>query len=255
MNALVFYASTDIGVTRNTNQDNFRVKVLSDDMTIAVVCDGMGGVQGGAVASSLAVSSFIDVIKDADDIYGDDVPDSKFTSLLLKAARISNLTVYEASISSEDLIGMGTTLVAALMTKNRIYAVNVGDSRMYVYSDKELSQITRDHSYVQYLVDIGRLTPQKAKRSDRKNIITKAIGTHRNVEPDTFTVNIEDKSSPMVLLCSDGLTNMVEPNEIEDILKNIKDPENDIKTAADDLVALANSRGGKDNITVAVVSY
>ncbi len=243
---------------RVVNQDNFRIKEYSPDVVLAVVCDGMGGAKGGGVASSLAISAFIERIDaDADIIvsrHSDDDSDENISNILLSAVERANEAVFESAASSSELSGMGTTLVCALVTPKRIYSVNVGDSRMYISAGDTITQITKDHSYVQYLVDIGRITPTKAKSSHHRNIITRAVGTESSVEADLFTVQHTSEPSH-IILCSDGLTNFVEPTDINSQLKGIDITDGEaLKNTADGLVALANERGGSDNITVVLLS-
>ncbi len=245
---------------RVVNQDNFRIKEYSPDVVLAVVCDGMGGAKGGGVASSLAISAFIERI-DADletlvDRHSDDSSDENISNILLSAVERANEAVYSSSKSSSDLTGMGTTLVCALVTPKRIYSVNVGDSRMYLSTADSITQITKDHSYVQYLVDIGRISPTKAKSSHHRNIITRAVGTESSVEADLYTVQHTEGAAPThIVLCSDGLTNFVEPSEINSQLKALNDSDSEaLKATAESLVSLANDRGGSDNITVVLLS-
>lgn len=258
---MFFYGTTDIGKKRVVNQDNFRIKEYSEDVTLAVVCDGMGGAKGGGVASSLAVSAFIEAIDEHQDklvsSHSSDDADEIVSDVLLNAVERANDAVFTSAATSNELTGMGTTLVCALVTPKRIYSVNVGDSRMYMANRDAITQVTRDHSYVQYLVDIGKMTPKKAKKSNQRNIITRAVGTESTVEADLYTVNraVGSKSS-FILLCSDGLTNLVEPREILSELRSHAGVTSDaLKRSATRFVSLANERGGSDNITVVLLAY
>ena len=258
---MFFYGTTDIGKKRVVNQDNFRIKEYSEDVTLAVVCDGMGGAKGGGVASSLAVSAFIEGIDEHEEklksSHSDDNADEIISDILLSAVERANDAVFISAASSDALTGMGTTLVCALVTPKRVYSVNVGDSRMYMANRDAITQVTRDHSYVQYLVDIGKMTPKKAKKSNQRNIITRAVGTEKTVEADLYTVNrAEKEKSSYILLCSDGLTNLVEPREILAELKSHGSATSDaLKKSATRFVSLANERGGSDNITVVLLAY
>ena len=244
---MFFYGTTDIGKKRVVNQDNFKIKEYSEDVTLAVVCDGMGGARGGGVASSLAISAFMDHLDGNAAVFTDGHTaanaDETISELLREAVVHANDAVFSAASSSPELTGMGTTLVCTLITPCKIYCVNVGDSRMYHGSYNSIEQVTRDHSYVQYLVDIGRITPKKAKKSSHRNIITRAVGTESSVEADLYT------------LCSDGLSNMVEMREITAALKNIDRSGDSLKRAAERIVSLANEHGGTDNITVVLLAY
>lgn len=258
---MFFYGMTDIGKKRTVNQDNFRIKEYSPDIVAAVVCDGMGGARGGGVASSLAVSAFISSLdsEESDIISALDAPDvdEKISNILRRAVNAANETVFSASEASSELSGMGTTLVCALITPHAVYSVNVGDSRLYIYSKGAMTQITKDHSYVQYLVDIGRISPQKAKKSSQKNIITRAVGTECAVEADIYTVGRSDGANhSFALLCTDGLTNMVATRDIAVALKNISAPDNEqLQKTAKKFVLMANQKGGSDNITVIILAY
>ena len=259
---MFFYGTTDIGKKRAVNQDNFRIKKYSEEVTVAVVCDGMGGAKGGGVASSLAVSAFIECIDESSKLilskHSDDDADEIISDVLLSAVERANTAVYKSANSSVELMGMGTTLVCALVTPKRIYCVNVGDSRMYLCNRETLTQVTKDHSYVQYLVDIGKMTMKKARKSTQRNIITRAVGTESSVEADLYTLTKPDIAllKAHILLCSDGLTNLVEPREILNELKSHSKADDDIlKKSAEKFVSLANERGGNDNITVVLLAF
>jgi len=257
---MFFYGTTDVGRKRAVNQDNFKIKEYSENVTLAVVCDGMGGVQGGGVASSLAICAFMEYLDKNSTVFaqGYDAPDAdeKISHVLKCAVERANEAVFTAASSSPDLTGMGTTLVCALVTPLKIYCVNVGDSRMYHGTHASVEQVTRDHSYVQYLVDIGRITPKKAKKSSHRNIITRAVGTESSVEADFYTfTKISSEHPVFVLLCSDGLTNMVELREISSALKSSDRSGDALKRAAERVVTLANEHGGTDNITVVLLAY
>lgn len=258
---MYFYGTTDIGKKRTVNQDNFRIKEYSPDITVAVVCDGMGGASGGGIASSLAVSAFIDCLDENAELltkgHSADNTDEVFSDILLNAVERANDAVFTSSQASAELYGMGTTLVCALITPQRIYSVNVGDSRMYMCNKDAITQVTKDHSYVQYLVDIGKMSPKKAKKSNQRNIITRAVGTEDTVEADLYTITRHPSPTPsFILLCSDGLSNLVEPRELLAGLKTNGGGSTDaLKKSADRFVSLANERGGSDNITVVLLAY
>lgn len=251
---MLFYGKTDVGKRRAANQDDFIIKTYSGDTVVAVLCDGMGGANGGNIASSLASSAFIGVIdeKETDGSVLSDMADEDIPTLLVKATEEANTSVYDKSGDDPSLIGMGTTLVGCLIHGEKLNAVNVGDSRLYVIrADGRAEQISHDHSYVQYLVDLGKLTPEEAKTSKNKNLITRAVGTERKVEVDTFVTDIVHGDT--AVLCSDGLSNLVEPEEIADeVTKAVES--GDLQTACENLVALANDRGGLDNITAIILS-
>ena len=276
---MIYCGKTDVGKLRAVNQDNFIIKEYPGDVTLAVVCDGMGGANGGATASEVAVAAFVEYV----DRFGDKLAElieegsredfsmnadtkeldisegSSIPVVLTGAVSAANEAVFSKSSEDPELLGMGTTLVAAVASGRDIYAANVGDSRMYVITDGGIRQITRDHSYVQHLVDLGRMSPKKAKTSKRKNIITRAVGTEAKVKTDIFRVDRdrmpEEDGKVYILLCSDGLTNMMETHEIAEIVRSAGDgDEEKLGEATDALVDLANERGGVDKITVVILS-
>ncbi len=244
-----FFGMTNVGMKRKVNQDTFLIKEY-DRGLLAVVCDGMGGASAGEEASSIAVAAFsgytdIGFAAESDDV----IPEETVREVLLSAARAANNAVYSASKEAEEMTGMGTTLVSAFIANGKVYAVNIGDSRMYIIKDDSITQVTHDHSYVQYLVDIGKLTADEAKRSTNKNIITRAVGTESTVECDFFTVDA-DMSGGFVLLCSDGLTNHITEDDIVACVKGAEDP----SAACASLIDRANEGGGSDNITAVIIS-
>lgn len=250
---MLFYGKTDVGSHRAANQDNFLIRKYSADVLVAVVCDGMGGVNGGNTASRIAAGAFYAAVNESEStnplFFG--MSEEDIYDVLKKAALEANRAVYEMAAADPTLTGMGTTLVSCLIIGERAYISNVGDSRLYLVSEGEIKQITHDHSYVQYLVDMGKLTPEEAKHSRNRNLITRAVGTEKDVECDIFTHEI--KSGDCFVLCSDGLTNHVEPFEICDTVTEIKDS-GDVQSACESLIDQANKRGGLDNITVVVLS-
>lgn len=250
---MLFYGSTDVGMRRAVNQDNFIIKKYSDDVITAVVCDGMGGAAGGSIASAAASEAFqkeLDSSEAAYPLFGG-LDEAAIEHILISAAEEANHTVYKMSKNDESLNGMGTTLVGCIVMPGRIYTVNVGDSRMYMNTGSGMFQVTRDHSYVQYLVDMGKLSKEEAKASKKKNIITRAVGTERTVDVDFFVTPYE--ASAVMLLCSDGLTNHVEEGELEALLSEAGSEEG-IRMACEKMISCANDRGGTDNITAVVVA-
>ena len=246
-----FFGMTNIGMKRTVNQDSFIIKEY-DSGLLAVVCDGMGGASGGEEASATAVAAFsgyTDINFAPEDGKVSAFDEEGIRDVLLSAARAANNAVYGAAKEKSFLSGMGTTLVSAFVSEGKVYAVNVGDSRMYIVKDGTITQITRDHSYVQYLVDIGKLTADEAKTANNKNIITRAIGTEAIVDVDFFTVDTELEGG-YVLLCSDGLTNHISEEEIVSCLTESEDPE----AACTELIDRANKGGGSDNITAVIIS-
>lgn len=247
---MLFSGKTDVGRTRRLNQDGFFALEYASDTAVFIVCDGMGGAKGGEEASRIALEAASKSIsEDVDVILADPSidRDKYMPKILTYAVGNANLAVYDKANSDPELSGMGTTFVGAVICGGVMYVVNVGDSRLYLVTPDEVKQITRDHSYVQYLVDMGMMTSEQAEASSRKNIITKAVGTDETVEPDTFTVPLEGVE--YVLLCSDGLSNMVDKSEIHKIIVG----GGEISEKTEKLIARANENGGKDNITAVLV--
>lgn len=247
---MLFFGKTDKGRTRSSNQDGFAAVEFTPDTAFFLVCDGMGGANGGEEASRVAIEAAVkSVSEDVNAILADESIDKckYMPKILTYAAEGANLAVYDRATEEPSFTGMGTTFVGAIISGNTMYVVNVGDSRLYLITDDEVKQVTRDHSYVQYLVDMGVMTSEQAETSSKKNIITKAVGTSDQVNPDTFTVSLEGVS--YVLLCSDGLTNMVSKAEILSIVSEA----GEISEKTEALVARANENGGKDNITTVLV--
>ena len=254
---MYFYGKTDVGMRRSVNQDNFMVRAFDTMVLAAVVCDGMGGANGGNVASSMATRSFMQVITDREAEYPlfAGMSEEEINDMLVEASVEANRTVYRKSSVDESLAGMGTTLVGCLVLPDMIYAINVGDSRMYLTHNSGIRQITHDHSMVQYLVDIGQLTPEEARHSRHKNIITRAVGTERTVNADVFMIPRADACGEYIILCSDGLTNHVEPEEIGRIVGKCSHEDGDsLASACAALIRAANDDGGSDNITAVIIA-
>lgn len=247
------FGVTDVGRRRKNNQDNFIIRQLGEDTLFAVVCDGMGGAAGGAEASSLAAEIFAEEVEKSVSPFVNSkkkLSHQKAEHFLACAVDLANEAVYNRAREDESLSGMGTTLVAVLIVGSAIYAVNVGDSRMYLVSRGSLTQITHDHSYVQFLVDIGKLSEDEARTSSNRNIITRAVGTARETECDFF--NVKASPSSMFLLCSDGLSNMLTPDEILAAFDGMG--VDDLSSICRELVDCANENGGTDNITAVAIS-
>ncbi len=237
-------AKSDKGMVRKTNQDAYAVSEANDSYAWAVVCDGMGGVAGGNVASRLAVDVISEKIRAA---LNENMRDSSIRNLLECAINAANVEVYDMACNNEELQGMGTTVVCTVVKNNQAIIAHAGDSRAYLVSNNDLQQITTDHSLVQSLVDQGKITKEEAFNHPNKNLITRALGTDNNIEVDFDEVDVDNGNA--ILLCSDGLSNFVTD---EDIIKNYENE--DFETFADRLVDIANGNGGRDNITIAAIS-
>ncbi len=237
------FVKTDIGKVRDMNQDYYYVSSPKDDLKLYILADGMGGYNGGEVASKLATttvksyieSNFAKVSYDKEEIL----------KLIKSAIEYANMVVYEKSKESPELEGMGTTIEVCLIYNNKVYIGHLGDSRIYRIRKEFIRKLTTDHSYVQKLVKDGTISQEEAEHHPKKNMLTKALGCSAFVEPDvTVKGFIKDD---VILICSDGLTNMVSDSEIYRIVKQYS------KTVANELVKKANSAGGYDNVTVIVI--
>lgn len=234
------FSITNIGMRRKVNQDYVYCseEAIGALPNLFIVADGMGGHKAGEFASKCCVESMVQTI-------GEDSLKSP-VSILEHAIQNANDIVLEQSLNNIEYEGMGTTVVAATIVERVLHVGNIGDSRLYVVRDK-IEQITEDHSLVETMVRTGELMPEDAKFHPNKNIITRALGTNKDVKADFFEVNLEDEDT--VLLCSDGLSNMVDDKEIERVIKD----SSDVETASEALVELANQNGGVDNIAVVMV--
>ncbi|MCQ2451179.1 MAG: Stp1/IreP family PP2C-type Ser/Thr phosphatase [Clostridia bacterium] len=236
-------SKSDIGLKRSQNEDSFYTGYLSDNSALAVVCDGMGGASAGNVASATAVDLIVKYIEKS---YSRKLNRDSLLSLMKSAVISANMSIYEMSQKDENYEGMGTTAVVLIVRNSFALICHVGDSRAYHIGD-EVTQITRDHSVVQTLLEDGKLTPEEAKNHPNKNVITRALGVEKDVVPDCTEIPLEIGQT--VLLCSDGLSNYVDEKTIFEIVKN-----NDTDKVADVLVDKANENGGGDNITAIAVT-
>lgn len=231
---------TDIGRRRKLNQDTVYScgHPLGNLSNLFIVADGMGGHKAGDYASAYTVKA----IEREVELCEEDAA----IKILRQAISVANSEIYEKATTEADFAGMGTTTVAATIDGNVLYVANVGDSRLYLIDDN-ITQITRDHSLVAEMVRKGTISEEDARNHPDKNIITRAIGASRDVDIDFFEVELKDKD--VVLMCTDGLTNMVEDEEIAAIIHG----SDDIEEVAENLVKMANHNGGKDNIGVVIV--
>jgi protein phosphatase len=224
---------------------------LSDSAFLYTVCDGMGGARAGQTASSVACAVYHSTLFAtlSSMIASNPLSADICKQLMEEAIRKANDEVFALAKQDDTLEGMGTTLVSALIVNKTVYIANVGDSRAYCYKRKKLSQITKDHSYVQYLLDNKMITEEEAENHPHKNWITRSVGTSADIAPDIYTLDL--KKADVLLLCSDGLTNMVSDT---DITKEITSVLGNSGTAFEDLaprlITIANENGETDNITV-----
>ena len=238
------FAKTDIGRVREQNQDYYYIPETIEEPQIYILADGMGGYKGGEVASKLATESAKKYIQNN----FEDTPKNKedILKLIENAVEYANMVVYEKSKEIPELEGMGTTLEVCLIYNNKVYIGHVGDSRIYRIRKDIIRKLTKDHSYVQQLIEDKKITREEAKSHPKKNMLTKALGCTPYVEPDIRARNFE--KGDIFIMCSDGLTNMVEEKRICELVKE------DISTAANKLVNEANQAGGYDNITIIIIN-
>lgn len=261
-----FFGKSDTGKQRAANQDSYAICPICKNATLCVVCDGMGGAKSGNVASECAIEVFTQsVIKYASAKTAEDgilkLTSDEACIILDDAAQDANRAVYEKSQSSPDFEGMGTTLVAALFCDDIAYVINIGDSRLYLVSDNAISQITHDHSYVQHLIDSGTLTVEDARNHPFRNRITRAVGIQDSLDCDIFSVELSTLDVCYLLLCSDGLSGQLMPEDIYAIVSSdldidvIIDTGTELSDKTDRLIEAANDAGGPDNITAVLVKY
>ena len=235
---------TDPGCVRKQNQDAYRIEQLDRETLLCVVCDGMGGAKSGNIASTLAVEVFVEEIRRS---WVKRMESDRVDQMLRSAVKLANFTVFDQSAQFEEFDGMGTTLVAAVVRKNKATVVNVGDSRAYGINRTGIHQISKDHSLVQMMVDRGELTAEQAKSYPGKNFITRAIGTEPTVMCDIGHFDVE--KGDYLLLCSDGLSNMMDDQEI--LFEAVHGVNK--RQCCKRLLDIAKSRGAPDNVTTVLI--
>ena len=235
------FGKTDIGLVRESNQDAFCFGSFDDGNCWAVVCDGMGGVSGGQVASEICIEKVSEAIRRG---YRSNMTLGSAKNLLNTAITAANSAVFSKSQDDFELKGMGTTVVAVIVLKNIAVVAHVGDSRAYILND-EIKAVTKDHSYVQLLIDTGKITEADAKHHPDRNVITRAVGIEHivDVEIDIVDINTKDK----LLICTDGLNGYVSDADILKIINEYGD------SSTEKLVEKANNAGGRDNVTVVII--
>ena len=239
-----YWGLTDPGCVRTQNQDAFQMEVLDRNTLLCVICDGMGGAKSGNVASTLAVDVFTQEVKNS---WSPDLDPEALDQMLQGAIKLTNFTVFDQAQQFEEFTGMGTTLVAALIHGKTATIVNVGDSRAYCVDKEGIRQMTVDHSLVQMMIARGELTPEKAKNYPGKNYITRAIGTETTVTGDIYRRRLE--RGDCLLLCTDGLSNLMDDQEILFEVAHGLDKEQ----CCQRLLDIAKKRGAPDNVTSILV--
>ncbi|MCD8376532.1 MAG: Stp1/IreP family PP2C-type Ser/Thr phosphatase [Oscillospiraceae bacterium] len=238
------WAITDVGLARSQNQDAYCAQLLSQERALLAVCDGMGGARAGNVASRLAIDAFSAAVMEA--LAASDEPEALRRGLL-DAADAANAAVCRRAAQDPDCAGMGTTLVAALVDAPDCYVLNVGDSRAYRVSNEGIRQITRDHSLVGDLVARGEITAEQARTHPQKNLITRALGAEKRTQADLFCETCEP--GEFILLCSDGLSNLLSDQELLYEVLHGGPPED----CCGRLLNTALSRGAPDNVTAVLL--
>ncbi len=230
---------TDVGVIRSGNEDNY---LMVPDRGVFIVADGMGGHAAGEVASEMAVRI---IARELGDISR--VTNTEASDLIRNSIITANSTIFQRTLSEQDKRGMGTTATAMVIIGDKYLIGQVGDSRAYVLRDGTLVQLTKDHSYVQEQVDAGYLSPEEARTHPYSNVITRCVGANVDVTPDVYSGTLQ--VGDVYLLASDGLTGMIEDEDLMGLMERLREPQQ----LADELVDEANRRGGLDNVTVIVI--
>jgi protein phosphatase len=234
---------TDQGLVRASNQDRFEMVRLGDTLSFAVLCDGMGGEKGGDVASEIAVTHCVGALRQA---LAENLPEATLRSVMLSAVSGANALVHDASRQDPELSGMGTTLIAAVLSGGVLYIAHVGDSRVYLVSPRGERQLSKDHTMVQRLVDLGEITEEDAKSHPKRHFVTRAVGVLPIVDADFLVEPVADDA--LVLLCSDGLYGYLTPGSYYDLLTRCVK-----QNSVDPLIDLAKDGGGADNITAVIM--
>ena len=240
---------TDVGQVRTIDEDSilaadlsFGINSENEKFLLLAVADGMGGHAKGEEASKIALNTLTKSV--VPELFGE----KSFTKLLENGIKNANQEILDYTSKNPESSGMGTTAVCALVKGNDVHLANVGDSRAYVISNDEIRRVTKDHSYVQALIDEGKITEEEAREHPQKNVITKAVGIMESVEPDTMKLTLDNDES--LLLCCDGVIAHLPDEDIHKIICDADDPQN----ACQQIVDLANERGGTDNISLIILS-
>ena len=237
-----FKYGSDIGLRREENQDAVRCEYFGHNV-LAVVCDGMGGERAGREASQIAIGEFYQRFSDG---YSESLDADGIRKLMISAVSAANSVIYTKARLDFKNFGMGTTCVAAFVTADKAFIANVGDSRAYLITDTGIHRITTDHNVPALLFEQGKITEEEMVDHPQRHMLVRAVGVEKTVLTDTFTLDYKDKIH--LLLCSDGLSGYCTDEEIYGVIS-----ESELDGMADGLIELANGKGGRDNVTVAVV--
>ena len=235
------FANTSVGKVRNMNQDYYYV---SEDGSLNILADGMGGYTGGEVASRIATESTVKYLNEHFN-KNKDYHKEEILEIIDNAIQYANIEVFKKSKQIEELEQMGTTLEICLIYRERAFIAHIGDSRVYRIRKGIMRRLTKDHSYVQTLVEDGTITKEEAEHHPKKNMLMKALGCEEKLEPDVMVKGFQE--GDIILICSDGLTNMVSEEQIFNIISN------NIENATEELIKEANNNGGLDNITLIII--
>lgn len=241
-----FTALSDIGQKRSVNEDRAAVFVRPDAIRLGVIADGMGGHNAGDIASEMAILMLEKKFMDADESQFQSIP--AVQEWLIHCVKEINREVYKHSLTHEDCQGMGTTLLAALLSNQVNVLCHIGDSRAYSFFEGQLTQLTKDHSYVNVLVENGEITEEEAENHPKKNLIIKSLGTEKDIEPDLILLSLRPLTT--LLLCSDGLSNKVSKSDMASILELAAS----VEEKGQKLIQLANENGGEDNISLVLIN-
>lgn len=237
---------SDIGKKRSVNEDRAAVFVRSDFVRLGVIADGMGGHNAGDIASEMAITKIGESFESA--ALNQFSTEESIKEWFLQAVKKINSSIFDYSLRHEDCQGMGTTFLAVILTDAEKILCHIGDSRAYEWHEGKMKQLTRDHSFVNVLVESGEISEEEAESHPKKNLITKSLGTEKSIEPDFITIQIPTYS--YLLLCSDGLSNKLSMDDMTNILKtNLSVGEKGSR-----LVNLANEKGGEDNISLVLIT-
>lgn len=241
-----YTVESDIGRKRKVNEDRVAFLEHPDRFKLAILADGMGGHNAGDVASEMAIEEMTTCFEKIGAQQLNSLEAKK--QWLLEVIQMINEKIYHHSLSHEGCSGMGTTLITVLIDESECLIGHIGDSRVYYFTEDQVSLITKDHSYVNFLVEYGEISEEEAENHPQKNVIVKSLGTESTIEPDFYQLSLESNS--YLLICSDGLSNKISPEEMTKILSTPLS----IEKKGKELIKLANDSGGEDNISVILLS-
>ena len=241
-----FVAKTDVGKKRKNNEDSFFAKIFDKDLALFIVADGLGGYEGGEIASNVLVKKVSSYIEESKKVLVN-ASEQKIKNILNVSLLLANDEIYKIEKTDERYKGMGTTIVVVLQVKNKLFYLSVGDSRIYYISPKDsrIEQVTIDDTYVNELIKTKVITEEEAKTHPQKHVLTKAVGIVKNISAEVKTLDVK---SGYLLLCSDGVTNTISTDELLNLFEK-----NSLDDLADKIIDTANNNGGIDNITGIVI--